>query len=207
MSQQPPIPKRLARFVTDLTRLLETPRPEAALLDAAAPLLGDLVAQDDWLPEAYTVPDPERYRQFLLYRDPQARFSVVSFVWGPNQGTPVHDHTVWGLVGVLRGSEISQGFAPGPAGPLVTKGLPHRLKPGDVEKLSPLEGDIHRVINAEADRTSISIHVYGADIGAVRRWTYPGDGQPRKPFISGYSNNDLTPPFTLSSHRPLELAR
>ncbi len=31
------------------------------------------------------------------------RFCVVSFVWGPDQATPIHNHTVWGLVGVLRG--------------------------------------------------------------------------------------------------------
>lgn len=189
------IPVPLARFVTDLSALLDRGDP---LPQGAAPLLAALVSRDDWLPDAYAVPDPERYRQFLLYRDPDARFSIVSFVWGPGQGTPVHDHTVWGLVGVLRGSEISQGFVKGTAGPLVPRGLPHRLLPGDVETLSPDEGDIHRVINAEADRISVSIHVYGADIGTVRRWTYPPDG-PRKPFISGYSNGTDTPPFTLET--------
>lgn len=190
------IPVPLARFVTDLSALLDR---DDTLPQGAAPLLAELVSRDDWLPDAYAVPDPARYRQFLLYRDPAARFSVVSFVWGPGQGTPVHDHTVWGLVGVLRGSEISQGFVKGAAGPLVPRGVPHRLLPGEVEILSPDAGDIHRVINAEADRTSVSIHVYGADIGVVRRWTYPPDG-PRKPFISGYSNDTNTPPFTLETH-------
>lgn len=189
------IPVPLARFVTDLSALLDRGDP---LPQGAASLLAALVSRDDWLPDAYAVPDPERYRQYLLYRDPDARFSIVSFVWGPGQGTPVHDHTVWGLVGVLRGSEISQGFVKGAAGPLVPRGLPHRLLPGDVETLSPDEGDIHRVINAEADRISVSIHVYGADIGTVRRWTYPPDGR-RKPFISGYSNGTDTPPFTLET--------
>ncbi|MBP7339625.1 cysteine dioxygenase [Niveispirillum sp.] len=189
------IPVPLARFVADLSALLDRGDP---LPHGAAPLLAALVSRDDWLPDAYAVPDPERYRQYVLYRDPDARFSIVSFVWGPGQGTPVHDHTVWGLVGVLRGSEISQGFVKGAAGPLVPRGVPHRLLPGEVEILSPDAGDIHRVINAEADRISVSIHVYGADIGTVRRWTYPPDG-PRKPFISGYSNGTDTPPFTLET--------
>jgi predicted metal-dependent enzyme (double-stranded beta helix superfamily) len=35
---------------------------------------------------------------------------VVSFVWAPGQGTPIHDHRVWGLVGVLRGAETSERF-------------------------------------------------------------------------------------------------
>ena len=42
--------------------------------------------------------------QYLLYCDPEERFSVVSFVWGPGQSTPTHDPSVWGLIGVLRGA-------------------------------------------------------------------------------------------------------
>jgi predicted metal-dependent enzyme (double-stranded beta helix superfamily) len=56
-----------------------------------------------------------------------------------------------------------------------------------VAAVSPTIGDIHRVSNAFSDCTSISIHVYGANIGAVHRWVYAEDGS-RKPFVSGYSN-------------------
>jgi predicted metal-dependent enzyme (double-stranded beta helix superfamily) len=59
-----------------------------------------------------------------------------------------------------------------------------------VEAVSPANGDIHRVHNAYDDRVSISIHVYGANIGAVRRSVYAEDGT-RKPFISGYANSQL----------------
>ncbi len=52
------------------------------------------------------------------------------------------------------------------------------------------DGDIHRVSNALADRVSISIHVYGGNIGAVKRAVYTPEGQ-QKPFISGYSNRHL----------------
>ena len=64
------------------------------------------------------------------------------------------------------------------------------LDAGDVEAVSPTVGDLHRVHNAHEDRVSISIHVYGANIGAVRRHTYPAEGG-RKPFVSGYSNTLL----------------
>ena len=73
-------------------------------------LLAQLVSHDDWLPDEFAQPNPERYQQFLLYADPDDRFSVVSFVWGPGQATPIHDHTVWGLVGVLRGAVEPLGF-------------------------------------------------------------------------------------------------
>ncbi len=56
--------------------------------------------------------------------------------------------------------------------------------------MSPAVGDIHRVNNVYDDRVSVSIHVYGANIGAVRRSVYAEDGT-RKPFVSGYSNQTL----------------
>jgi predicted metal-dependent enzyme (double-stranded beta helix superfamily) len=56
--------------------------------------------------------------------------------------------------------------------------------------LSPETGDIHRVANAYDDRVSISIHVYGADIGRVERATYNEAGT-AKPFISGYAEPAL----------------
>ena len=134
-----------------------------------------LIRHDDWLPDAFAQPHPERYQQYLLYCDPIERFSVVSFVWGPGQKTPVHDHTVWGMVGVMRGAESCEEFASQPAtGRLLSKGI-HELRPGDIDLVSPRVGDIHRVSNALADRASVSIHVYGANIGAVKRHVYEPD--------------------------------
>ena len=178
---------RLRAFVMDFGAMLGTLDDERAILNAGARLLGDLVRNDDWLPDEYAAPDPARYRQYLLHCDSQERFSVVSFVWGPGQSTPVHDHRTWGLVGMLRGSETSEPWAHDGSGTFGPSGPPRALMPGDVETISVEEGDVHRVANALADRTSISIHVYGANIGQVERATYDADGRP-KPFVSGYSN-------------------
>ncbi|HKR90004.1 MAG TPA: cysteine dioxygenase [Phenylobacterium sp.] len=177
---------RLRGFVTEVAALLRRTEDEPEILAEGGRLLAGLVAQDDWLPEAYAEPDPERYRQYLLHCDSAQAFSLVSFVWGPGQATPIHDHTVWGLVGVLRGAELSQGFVRTDHG-LQAKGGPQRLEAGQVEAVSPRIGDIHRVANAYDDRVSISIHLYGANIGAVQRATYDAQGRP-KLFVSGYAN-------------------
>ena len=179
----------LREFVHAFGLLLDTRPEEPQLLAQGRALLRTLVARDDWLPEAFAEPHPAYYRQYLLHADSTERFSVVSFVWGPGQATPVHDHTVWGLIGMLRGSEYSQGYVER-EGAWVPGGEPVRLQPGDVEAVSPRVGDVHRVRNAFDDRVSISIHVYGANIGAVRRHTYPPEGG-RRPFVSGYSNTLL----------------
>ncbi|WP_042879492.1 cysteine dioxygenase [Cupriavidus necator] len=192
-SPNPNAPNALAPlrdFVTALSALLDQHPDEPRILREGGALLAKLVAHDDWLPDAWARPHPEYYQQHLLHCDSAERFSVVSFVWGPGQRTPIHDHTVWGLIGMLRGAEESQPFVLDAAGWPVPRGDAVRLSPGQVEAVSPTVGDIHRVNNVHDDRVSVSIHVYGGNIGAVRRSVYAEDGT-RKPFISGYSNQTL----------------
>lgn len=190
---------RLREFVTGFSGLLDAQADQAAILHGGGALLRQLVAHDDWLPDAYAQPHPERYQQFLLHADSAQRFSVVSFVWGPGQRTPIHDHTVWGLIGVLRGAEYAQSFA-WQEQQLQPVGERTLLQAGQVEAVSPdlpSLHDVHQVSNAHADQVSISIHVYGANIGAVRRSVYHPDGR-RVPFISGYSNSTLPNIWDLS---------
>jgi predicted metal-dependent enzyme (double-stranded beta helix superfamily) len=181
---------RLRGFVTDFTLLLDEGPDEPRVVFEGGALLRNLVAHDDWLPAAFAAPDPVRYRQYLLHCDPLERFSVVSFVWGPGQQTPVHDHRVWGLIGVLRGAETDVHFSRAENGALLA-GQPKRLQAGQVAAVSPSIGDVHQVANAMSDRPSISIHVYGVNIGAQPRATYDvGSGAERR-FISGYANDTV----------------
>lgn len=178
---------RLRDFVaTALRCLAQHGADEPALLAALAPALGDLVAHDDWLPDAFAEAHGQSYRQYLLYGDPLDRLSVVSFVWGPGQSTPVHDHRVWGLVGVLRGAEIGTAFHR-EDGRLIS-GAVSRLEAGSVVAVSPRLGDIHRIANAHADRVSISIHVYGGNIGRIRRSMFDAQTGAERDFVSGYAN-------------------
>ena len=174
----------LRDFVVAMTRLVGRAEDEPTLLREGRALLSGLIARDDWLPEACSTPRADRYAQYLLHCDPLERFSVVSFVWGPGHRTPVHDHTVWGLVGQLRGAERCEEVRLDGGQPLVT-GQAHVMQQGDIEAVSPTVGDWHRVSSARADGPSVSIHVYGANIGAVRRHRLDGEGRIID-FVSGY---------------------
>ena len=167
---------RLRDFVRSFTRLVDLAgQDEERIFSDGKAQLQALIAHDDWLPAQFAQPNPDRYQQYLLHCDPLERFSVLSFVWGPGQSTPLHDHTVWGMVGVLRGAELCEEFAA-----------------GAIDLVSPRIGDIHRVSNARADAVSVSIHVYGANIGTVERHVYdPDSGRPSR-FVSGYVNT-VTP--------------
>ena len=177
---------RLRSFIRDMTRLADRHgEDEQRMLDEGEKLLRGLIAQDDWLPEEFARPSAESYRQYLLHCDPMERFSVVSFVWMPGQRTPIHDHTVWGLVGVMRGEESCEEYSTDikPAGR-------HAVRRGQVDRVSPRIGDVHVVAN-EGGEVAVSIHVYGANIGAVRRHTYDAASGARRDFVSGYANASI----------------
>jgi predicted metal-dependent enzyme (double-stranded beta helix superfamily) len=181
---------KLLTFVKELSLLLEQKPNENVIFTKGKKLLENLIDKDDWLPEEFTKPHSQYYQQYLLYADPLDRFSVVSFVWGPGQKTPVHNHTVWGMVGQLRGEE---------------KGTPYYLQtdgglqpgdacissPGHVDTVSPSTHDIQVVENNMSDQTSISIHVYGGNIGRIHRSVFDPVTGAEKSFVSGYANTTV----------------
>lgn len=183
---------RFTSFVREFDSLIDSGVGEARILHTGKGLMKNLLASDGWLPFEAAQPHADHYQQYPLYRCPQGRFSVVSFVWGPGQSTPIHDHTVWGIIGVLRGAEVSERYAfqskkPGLA--LVDR---CRLEEGMIDLVSPDIGDIHSVANAYEDRVSISIHIYGTDIGQVSRRIFDPDTGVHREFVSGYASpNDI----------------
>ncbi len=181
---------KLLKFVRDMTLLVESGADESRIITEGLSHVKDLVAADDWLPEPYTVPHPQFYQQYLLYADPLDRLSVVSFVWGPGQKTPVHDHLTWGLVGMLRGRERATDYEKQPDGTYRATGS-GVLLPGQATAVSPTIGDIHEVANDLPDQVSISIHTYGRNIGRVNRHVFDPATGAAKDFVSGYASTSV----------------
>lgn len=177
----------LREFVVTMTRLVNADHDEATIIRETSALLKKLITTDDLLPDFCTQPHPKHYQQYLLHADPLERFSVVSLVWGPQQKTPVHDHGTWGVIGMLRGEERSLSYSRSADGKLTPIGDPVILTQGNIETVSPSLGDIHEVENS-CPYPSISIHVYGANIGAVARHAYDLDSDIIESFVSGYSS-------------------
>ncbi|MEY3740857.1 MAG: hypothetical protein RLZZ192_1533 [Pseudomonadota bacterium] len=178
----------LLTFVQDMSGLLHEKPAEPEILSRGAKLLASLVANDNWLPELFTRPHPQHYQQYLLYADPLDLFSIVSFVWGPGQKTPVHDHMTWGLIGMLRGKEVDTHYHKQANGSY-RRGEGVTLLPGQVGSVSPSTHDVHEVANFYKDRTSISIHVYGGNIGRINRHVFDPLTGVAKSFVSGYCNS------------------
>ena len=64
---------------------------------------------------------------------------------------------------VMRGEELCEEYGRD----LKVSGK-HPVAPGQVDRVSPRIGDVHVVAN-EGKEVAVSIHVYGGNIGAVRR--------------------------------------
>lgn len=178
----------LLTFVQEMSRVLQNRPAEPEILTRGSALLAKLVANDNWLPEVFTRPHPQHYQQYLLYADPLDMFSMVSFVWGPGQKTPVHDHMTWGLIGMLRGKEVDTHYHRQSDGSL-RRADSVVLLPGQVGCVSPSTHDVHEVANFYPDRTSISIHVYGGNIGRINRHVFDPATGASKSFVSGYCNS------------------
>ena len=178
---------KLLTFVKELSQLLNQNPSEEIIFTKGKGLLRNLIAVDDWLPAEFTKPHPQYYQQYLLYADPLDRFSIVSFVWGPGQKTPIHNHTVWGMVGQLRGEEKGTPYYRQANGTFKA-GESSICPPGHVDTVSPNTHDIHVVENNLSDQTSISIHVYGGNIGRIQRSVFDQVTGAEKSFVSGYAN-------------------
>jgi len=170
-------------------RIADAPGPAEACA-AIEPLFVRLLRDPEWLPERYREPAPESgmgggIGQWLLFRAADRSLPLFSLVVPPGAMTPVHDHLAWGLVGLYRGAQDEEFYAPTGGELLCTRRRP--LSPGDFYALLPPRNDIHRV-RTTSPVTSVSIHLLANDTGCVLRHTYDEDTGEARPFRSGYVN-------------------
>jgi len=175
MTQTAPLP--LTTFADQVGVLVELGLDERSLTAAVRDVLATALAAGLDLPEATTRPDPERYVMYPLHVDPEGRFSIASAVWDVGQGTPVHGHETWGVVGIHSGVEVETRFEKPsvPDVPLVELGT-EEWSAGQVTVCCTTDDDVHQV-RCGGEEPVIGIHVYGADIGTLPRRSYdPGTG-------------------------------
>jgi predicted metal-dependent enzyme (double-stranded beta helix superfamily) len=158
----------------DIAEVLEQSSDNGTIIDGVRPLLEKLLKQKNLIPTEYRTPLPNKYAQYLLYKPVNEAFSVIAFVWGPKQVAPVHDHLVWGLVGLYEGSIVERRYRRLDHGeaaePRHTVQLVGEVtaKQGDISYVYPPDYDIHGVENP-FDGPAITIHIYGTDIGQQAR--------------------------------------
>ncbi len=134
-------------------------------------LVGRLVHDPGWLPASYRTPIDDSYARYLLHRDRTNRFVVLSLVWLPGQATPIHDHSAWGVMGLMENEleevgyeRLDDGSRENYAELRETRG--RMVGVGTVSYVLPPYEEIHRIGNPTTQR-SLSLHVYGRDLDEV----------------------------------------
>ena len=156
----------LAELVDSIERCLSAPA-EGPTCPRVARILEAYLQREDLLCAELMTPRTARYVRNLLYRDPAKRFSVLGLVWAPGQGTPIHDHASWGIVGVYRGAvwetrfdiveQVSEDRA------IIRQSGESHGEAGETLSIDPPETNLH-IIHNRLDRPSVTIHVYGSEM-------------------------------------------
>lgn len=161
----------LGEFVRDVETVLDGHPAMPVTIRQVSAHLFRLLEDGSWLPDACREPREDTYARHLLHKDRQNRFVVLSLVWLPGQGTPIHDHSCWGVMGLLENSleevgyeRLDDGSRPGHAEIRELSG--RQVSKGSTSYLLPPYQEIHSIGN-NTDRPTISVHVYGRDIDEV----------------------------------------
>lgn len=135
------------------------------------------------LPEQLTEPHPSRYARRLVHQDADRGYSIIAMTWGPDQGTPIHDHGgLWCVEGVCEGRiEVEQYDLVEEEGDSC-----NFVKQGFVEAgvgsagclIPPYE--YHAIKNGCSEAPAVSVHIYGGDMTACCVFEPTDDGRFRR---------------------------
>ncbi len=161
---------------------------ETDALRRLKPLMEKLVTTPDSVPKEAFASRKDRFANNLLYRPADRIFSVMAGNWSPGQTTPIHDHLTW--AGVCAGEERESIYRRTDDGSNPKRArlalVGERINKKSHVTLLGRTG-IHRIDNVSI-APSLSIHMYGLDIGTAERHSYdPMTGEIGK-FVSGYCN-------------------
>lgn len=168
--------------------ILQAPNGEAASL-ATRDILENFSCSCE-LPDRYCQTATGCYARHLIHLDPQDRYCVVAMVWGPGQGTAVHDHDgTWCVEGCFRGQlRITNYRHLGELPDGRVRLIPQEsteVGVGAVGRLIPPYE--HHKLENPFDQPAITLHVYGRELKAVTRFIPDGDAYRVERASLGYA--------------------
>jgi 3-mercaptopropionate dioxygenase len=180
----------LQAFIDDVGLVVGSTDDEHEITKRVAKRLSDLLGGGYRLPPELTRPSPERHVTYPLYIAPDDSWSMAAVVWDVGQRTPVHSHETWGVAAIYSGVEHEVRYlkpvAPTAAAALTPAGE-DLWEPGQVTVCCTTDDDVHAVA-AVGNEPTIGIHVYGGNIGTIRRRSYdPATGEACW-FVSGWDS-------------------
>ena len=161
----------LQDYVHDIGSVLDRHPALPIIIREVSAFTKRLCADDRWLGEPHRTASTDHYTRHLLHKDPNNRFVVLSLVWMPGQATPIHDHSCWGVMGLIENSleevcydRLDDGSRAEFADLKQSRGSD--VGRGSVAYLLPPYEEIHRIGN-NTGKPTVSLHVYGRDLDEV----------------------------------------
>ena len=119
------------------------------------------------LPGNLCQPKAGGYARKLVYKSPDLGYTVVAMIWGPEQGTALHDHSgSWCVEGVMMGEiEVTQYELLEERDPrfrFERQDCLHSYTGSAGSLIPPYE--YHTIANPRSDNTSVTLHVYGQEL-------------------------------------------
>lgn len=182
-----------AAFVTACRSALAAPIPEPPIAAAMQRLLASGWQMADARYRAHQT--GRQYGSYLLYRCTAPDLVVILDSFAAGQTTDIHDHGTWAVVGVVSGVEEDEIFRRAGNDDAPLSGLCRRCPAGTVSIHAP--DALHR-LRTEPGTDSISLHVYGADVGDRQRHAWSETAGRWVRFRSGYANAEMGVPVYLA---------
>jgi predicted metal-dependent enzyme (double-stranded beta helix superfamily) len=171
----------LDRLVGGVRTAIAEHTMELEIVQAVRDCLSESLDAGLGLDPRFCEPREERYVMYPIYIAPDGAFSIASAVWGVGQSTPIHDHGVWGVVGILAGIEHEVRFDR--IGDRLEATAEADFAPGQSVVCCTNESDLHQVA-CGSDEACVGIHVYGGDIGTRQRHQFDARSGSARPFVS-----------------------
>ena len=144
--------------------------PHQCVASIAPRMMRLLADGSSFLTEEHLREDPAKTARNLLYASEDDTLSLYVLVWRPGQWTPVHDHSSWGVVGVVQGLLEERNYIR--MNPLqdgddnidLRPGGIILMNPGTVTTFVPNPDHIHET-GASADGPgAVTLHLYGRNM-------------------------------------------
>jgi predicted metal-dependent enzyme (double-stranded beta helix superfamily) len=193
-------PLNLDEYLRTIEAVLDRRPANRVIIREVSLATKSLCASDRWLEDRYRMGNRDCYTRHLLHKDPNNRFVVLALVWMPGQVTPVHDHSCWGVMGLVQGTieevcyeRLDDGSRPEHCE--IEQSRVTDVGTGGVAYLLPPFEEIHRIGNTSSAPT-ISLHVYGRDLDEVNVFD-PTTGKVSPMRIKYYSPEVGNAPFVI----------
>jgi predicted metal-dependent enzyme (double-stranded beta helix superfamily) len=178
--------------------MIELTESEREILLIGGDLMSRLIAETDWLPDIFSIPNNTHPHLFQLYSDGLERFTIAATILAGGQTPSPHLDPIWEIVGVQTGTIKLERFQETGDGQISPKGDPALITQGQVLSFGSKNREVLRLANGTEDDIAVLIHVYGAEMTKFLRKTFLPDGSKHEASVVFHNGPDY-PPYDIFS--------